>query len=345
VALSLGPSAVPTVGRTALTVVFALFGLVGAGAHRAADRRQWRAVLLLFLCGSIGVALYLNMRASPSFGWGILPANATREARERDYFFVLGFWAWGLWAGYGAVTIAQRLRLRPVFGVIGAALPIALNWQAVTRRHEPEASLPRRLGESLLNAAPQRAVLFVDGDNDTYPLWFLQQVDHLRRDVTVVTIPLLGARWYGAELARRHDLLPHGNGEAEAPTYGELGAAIARRARELGRPVVASVSLEATTRNEIGRNWALSGLLYVERPVATADSVSTASSVVFGVDTLATRDWAARIDRWRRGRRVRGSTDSMDDYALGLLDCPRLTLLPSPNRAQADSLASLCNRR
>jgi hypothetical protein len=345
VALSLGPSAVPTIGRTAMTMVFALFGLVGAGAHRAADRRQWRAVLLLFLCGSVGVALYLNMRASPSFGWGILPANATREARERDYFFVLGFWAWGLWAGYGAVMIAQRLRLRPVFGVIAAAFPIVLNWQAVTRRHEPEASLPRRLGEGLLNAAPQHAVLFVDGDNDTYPLWFLQQVDHLRRDVTVVTIPLLGAHWYAAELARRDDLLPHANGDGEVPSYGELGAAIARRARELGRPVVASVSLEATTRNEIGRNWVLSGLVYVERAAGGADSVNMRPSVVFDVDTLATRDWAGRIDRWRGGRGVRGSTDSMDDYALGLLDCPRLSLLATPNRAQADSLASLCNRR
>ena len=345
VALSLGPTAVPTVARTAATIVFALFGLVGAAAHRAADRRQWRAVLLLLLCGSLGVVLYLNMRAGPSFGWGILPEGAVREARERDYFFVLGFWAWGLWAGYGAVTVAQRLRLRPVFGVIAAALPIALNWSAVTRRHEPEASLPRRLGESLLYAAPQRAVLFVDGDNDTYPLWFLQQVDSLRRDVTIVTIPLLGAAWYGAELSRRYDLLPRRGGNGDGATFGSLPAAIAERARQLGRPVAASVSLEAATRNQLGRNWTLSGLVYIERARTAEDSMNAHLPTGIDTDTAKAREWSRRLERWRDGRVVRGSTDSMDDYALGLLECPRLSLLPSPDHAQADSLASLCNRR
>ena len=336
VALSLGPTPVATLGRTALTIVFVGLGLIGASAQRASDGRRWRALLLLLVCGSIGVALYLNMRASPSFGWGILPANATREARERDYFFVLGFWAWGLWAGYGAVILAQRLRVRPVFGVIIAALPVVLNWAAVTRRQEPEASLPRRLGEALLQSSPRNAVLFVDGDNDTYPLWFLQQVDSLRRDVTVVTIPLLGAGWYGAELARRHHLLP-----AQGDMPSGVPAAIASRARDLGRPVAASVSLDEQTRNRLGREWRLSGLVYVEG--TAGDSASPDHKAA--VDTATTREWARRIEGWFGESRVRGSTDSMDEYALGLLDCPRLSLLAQPSSAQSDSLASLCNRR
>jgi hypothetical protein len=342
VALSLGPTPVPTIARTAMTVIFALFGVVGATAHRAADRRQWHAVLLLLLCGSLGVALYLNMRASPSFGWGILPANAIHEARERDYFFVLGFWAWGLWAGYGAVTIAQRLRVRPVFGVMVAALPIVLNWSAVTRRHQPESWLPRRLAESLLLSAPQRAVLFVDGDNDTYPLWFLQKVESLRRDVTIVTVPLLGATWYGDELARRHNLLPTGDHRA---SDGSLSAEIAARARQLGRPVAASVALDARIRNQLGRAWSLSGLVYVERAGAS-DSTSSRADERTEIDTAVTRAWSQRVEQWRGGgKATRGSTDSMDDYALGLLACPRLYLLSRPDSAQTDSLASLCNRR
>lgn len=339
VALSLGPTAVATVGRTAFTIVFVGLGLIGAAAQRGADPRRWRALLILFLCGSLGVALYLNMRASPSFGWGILPANAIREARERDYFFVLGFWAWGLWAGYGAVILAQRLRLRPVFGVFIAALPLVLNWTAVTRWHQPEASLPRWLGQALIESAPESAVLFVDGDNDTYPLWFLQQVDSLRRDVTVVTVPLLGAPWYGAELARRHHLLP--DNARDLPAGVPLPAVIATRARELGRPVAASVSLDEQTRNRLGRAWRLSGLVYVED--TSADSGLASPRVT--TDTAATQDWARRIAGWVKGRRVRGSTDSMDDYALGLLECPRLALLPQPTSAQSDSLASLCNHR
>jgi hypothetical protein len=344
-ALSLGPTAVPTIARTAATVIFAFLGLVGAAAHRAADRRQWRAVLLLFLCGTLGVAVYLNMHASPSFGWGILPANATREARERDYFFVLGFWAWGLWAGYGAVTIAQRIRVRPVFGALVAALPIALNWTAVTRLPRPESSLPRQLGESLLQSTPRRAVLFVDGDNDTYPLWFLQQVDTLRRDVTVVTIPLLGATWYGAELSRRYDLLPKHAAGDDTTRPMSLPASIARRARELGRPVAAAVSVDRQTRDQLGHGWTLSGLVYVERASTAADTTDPNATPSIVVDSVAMRDWARRIAVWQNGRTVRESIDTIDDYALGLLSCPRLSLVARPSQAQADSLASLCNRR
>jgi len=341
VALSLGPTPIPTIGRTVATIVFAFFALVGASAHRGADPRRWRAMVLLLLCGTIGVALYLNMRASPSFGWGILPANAIREARERDYFFVLGFWAWGLWAGYGAVTLAQRVRVRPVFGVLIAALPIVLNWPAVTRRRQPEASLPRELARALLLSAPQHAVLFVDGDNDTYPLWFMQQVDALRRDVTVVTIPLLGADWYGAELARRYQLLP-GRGKADAPSDRPLPVVIAERARELGRPVAASIALDRHTRNELGRDWVQTGMVYVQQTMTGSDSGSSRS---VDVDSAVTRQWAQRVDEWLKGMVARGSTDTMDDYAASLLQCPRLSLLPSPSKAQSDSLASLCNRR
>ena len=343
-ALSLGPTPVPTIARTAVTIIFALLGIAGAAAHRNADPRRWRAVLLLFLLGSLGVALYLNMRASPSFGWGILPLNAIREARERDYFFVLSFWAWGLWAGYGAVTIAQRTHVRPLFGVMAAALPIVLNWAAVTRRHQPEAELPRELGEALLRSAPQRAVLFVDGDNDTYPLWFLQQVDSLRRDVTVVTVPLLGADWYAAELTRRYSLLPN----AASGSPADLPQLIADRARQQGRPVAAAVSLEWRTRDKLASSWVLTGLDYVEGPPAP-DGDSTFRSgrrrVVFAVDSTVTRGWATQFERFDQGGSVRPSLDTMDDYAIGLLSCPRLSLVPSATAAQVDSLASLCNRR
>ena len=59
---------------------------------------------LLFAAGTIGVVMYLNLKAGPSYGVGFLPTNAPHEARERHYFFVLGFVCWGLWAG-----IAQSL--------------------------------------------------------------------------------------------------------------------------------------------------------------------------------------------------------------------------------------------
>jgi hypothetical protein len=81
--------------------------------------------------------------------------------------------------------------------------------------------------------------VFAYGDNDTYPVWYAQQVEGTRRDVTIVTIPLLGASWYRAELARRDSLLASeyiGKWRGYEPTIG----AICNAARSLNRPIVAA---------------------------------------------------------------------------------------------------------
>jgi hypothetical protein len=339
VALSLGPTVIPTPQRIVTTILFAVLGLVGCLAHRRRDARSWRVLLLLLVSGSLGVVVYLNLRAGPSFGWGILPDNATREARERDYFFVLAFWAWGLWAGYGAVVTAQRFRLPGAVGVPIAALPIVLNWRAVDRRRWPEAELPRLLAVSLLEAAPPRSVLFVGGDNDTYPLWHAQAALGVRRDVTVVTTPLLPADWYRAELWRRNRLHPD---PSASPWQGRTAASreIARRARTLGRPVAVAITMPGDERRTIGSAWQLRGPVFVEVG-ATASGLQ--------VDTAATSAWATRYDAWRADRWAPASTDPTSELVLEVLSCPGWMLgrrpAVSPPRSNSRSLASLCNLR
>jgi hypothetical protein len=156
-------------------------------------------------------------------------------------------------------------------------------------------------------------------------------------------VPLLGADWYGKELSRRYDLLPRGNPD-EASSQS-LPAGIADRARHLGRPVAAAMSLSRQTRRQLGRQWTMTGMVYVERRQVSASADSSEAERSINIDTVATKAWADRIEKWRAGRRSKPSTDGMDEYALGLLGCPRLSLIPNPNRAQSDSLATLCNRR
>jgi hypothetical protein len=339
VALSIAPTVIPTPLRVATTVVFAILGLVGCVAHRRRDLRGWRTLLLVLLGGSIGVVIYLNLRAGPSFGFGILPEGATREARERDYFFVAGFWAWGLWAGYGAVVAAERFKLPGALGVALAALPIALNWRAVDRGRWPEAALPRFLATALLEAAPARSVLFVGGDNDTYPLWHAQAVLGTRRDVTVVTTPLLPADWYREELWRRHQLQPATAASrwlGRTPTSRE----IARLARALGRPVAAAITVPGDERRSIGGAWELRGPVFVELSPATAP---------LRVDTAATTLWATRYELWRRGRAAPASIDPTSQLVLDVLSCPGWMVGRRPTnalvRTTSRSLASLCNLR
>jgi hypothetical protein len=350
VALSLGATVIPSPQRIGMTIVYAILGVVGCLAHQRRDSRSWRTVLLLLLSGSIGVVIYLNLRAGPSFGWGILPEDATREARERDYFFVTGFWAWGLWAGYGAVvgarwlgrgiTNVRAVRIVGAAGIAIGALPIALNWQAMNRRRWPERELPRLLAVSLLEASPPGAVLFVGGDNDTYPLWYAQSVLRTRRDVTVVTTPLLPADWYRAELGRRHHL------QSDAHVNGwqgrtEASRDIAQRARSLGRPVAAAVTIPGDERRSIGGEWELRGPVFVE--------VSLRNGALLRIDSTATRAWAARFAAWRGNRSAPPSIDPTSQLVLDVLSCPGWMLgvkPPEPRvRLGARSLASLCNLR
>lgn len=337
-ALSLGPTVVPTVQRVLVSLVFAALAVVGATAHHRADRRSWRALLLLFLGGSLGVILYLNLRASPSFGWGILPAGAMREARERDYFFVLGFWTAGLWAGIGAVALARRWRLSLVIGLAVAGLTIPLNWAAVTRRGEPEASLPLDVAQGLLGLLPKQAVLFVAGDNDTYPVWFAQEVLGLRRDVTVVTLPLLGASWYDDEVRRRN---PDLRGGSVSP---DPARTIASAARGRGRPVLAALTLDSTDRRRLNGCWTVIGFALLD----TADVNDCQNGISQGIRSGVSVD-AVRTERWLKqiGLRsvgtVRPAIDPVSEYFAKLLRCPGQLLDSARKSRRRVSLDSTCN--
>lgn len=337
VALSLAPGVVPNVWRIIATCLFAALGLFGAASHRARDPRTWRAVLLLFVCGSLGVVVYLNLRAGRSFGWPFVPDENAHEARDRDYFFTLAFWAWGIWAGVGAVAIGRRLR-RAWLGVVIAALPIALNWSVVNRRQAPSAGMPREVARQLLEPLPSRTVLFVEGDNDTYPLWYAQQVEGMRRDVTVVTIPLLGARWYLDELRRRAGLVEDDDpGDAIRTARRIAAVAVAR-----GRPVAASNALEPAERRVLAGRWRIVGLAAVADPSSVAPE--RVDSAIVSADTAALRRAAQGARALLRDGRVKEEPDPIHEYFAELLGCPGRVLTRGAGRG-AGSLDSLCNLR
>lgn len=239
VALGLAPDPPPTIARTSMTLIFAALGVIGFVWHRRKHVASWEAMALLFFGATIGVVFYLNMKASPSYGEGFLPPTAKHEARERDYFFALAFICWGLWAGAGSVALLRRLNRRAALvGVALAALPLFLNWSAVNRERAPVEFAAHDSALRVLTRSPQNAVVFAVGDNDTYPVWYMQEVEGRRRDVTTVTLPLLGAKWYRDELARRHQLLP---AEFVQQWYG-MGSTyskICELARALNRPILA----------------------------------------------------------------------------------------------------------
>jgi hypothetical protein len=311
----------------------------GFRAMRRDSREMADALAVLLACGTLGVAAYLNLKLGSSLGWGLVPDGTPHEARERDYFFVLGFWAWGCLAGYGAVALARARRRPAAFGLLALALPILGNWSAVDRSREPAASAARHVALALLEASPRDAVLFLDGDNDSYPIWYAQQVEGVRRDVLPVTVPLLPAAWYPAELSRRTGW----RWAADEPVPGartrseQQAALIAGAARRAGRPIAASLALTARERALLGADWMMTGPLYLAR------SAPSGASAPAAVDSAAAERWLAGEPEPRRDGHP--AADDVSWLMLSLLQCPRLARTTGAPPARRDSLEVKCNLR
>jgi len=340
-AMSWGAGIVTSPARVAATIAWVALGWIGVRAMRRESRALADALLVLVVCGTIGVAAYLNLKAGSSLGWGVLPDGTPHEARERDYFFVLGFWSWGCFAGAGAVALAQRWRLPAAVGLAAVLLPLVGNWRSVDRSREPDASAARQFSRALLESAPARAVLFLEGDNDSYPIWYLQQVEGVRRDVLAVTVPLLPTAWYPAEVARRSGLRWNDAERiAGAATLSEQRAALIAAAATRGdRPVAASPAVVARERALLGSRWVLRGPVYVAREPRDSAAERRAT-----VDSAAAGDW---VQRWGAGTGADRSSsgDDVVHVMLALLDCPRLLTHPAASQAQRDSLEVNCNLR
>ncbi|HEU5305527.1 MAG TPA: DUF2723 domain-containing protein, partial [Gemmatimonadales bacterium] len=193
--------------QVVVTLAFFSLGLRGSLAQRRVDRPAWWLLAGLFLVTGLGLVIYMNFR--PGFGrwFDVYPLGASHEVRERDYFFVVSFIVWGIWAGMGVALLsrwlvqrAERLRRLAPATLVIAAVPLVFNWPAASRRHGPDAQLAGDFAYDLLNTAPPYGILFTYGDNDTFPLWWAQEVAGIRSDVTVVCLALANTDWYMRQL-------------------------------------------------------------------------------------------------------------------------------------------------
>jgi hypothetical protein len=189
--------------RIPFTMLFTGLGVWGAIEHFRRDRVSFAYLATLFATLSFGLVYYLNFK----YGYSIQAPRADRalhEVRERDYFFIASFSVWGLWAGVGIVALWREsvtefkttlAKASPILGV--ALLPLLLNWQYADRTHDYAA---RDWAYNLLMSVEPYGLLFTNGDNDTFPLWYLQEVEGIRRDVTVMVTSYLNTDWYIRQL-------------------------------------------------------------------------------------------------------------------------------------------------
>jgi hypothetical protein len=183
---------------------FAL-GLFGIAFQYFRRRRDFLIVGLLFLFTGIALQVFLN--SPPS------------EPRERDYIYVGSFYFFAIWLGLGVMAIAEGLRTYLKADMVRNGLVVGLcllvpvmmgakSWDNHNRDHRYQSV---DFAKNLLNSCAPNAVLFTGGDNDTFPLWYVQEVEGFRRDVRVCNLSLLGTEWYIQQMKRKtyeSDALP-----------------------------------------------------------------------------------------------------------------------------------------
>ncbi|MDH3208647.1 MAG: DUF2723 domain-containing protein, partial [Gemmatimonadota bacterium] len=199
--------------RLPFTMLFTGLGVWGAVEHFRRDKASFLYVATLFGTISFALIYYLNFK----YGYSLLAPvqdRALHEVRERDYFFVVSFSVWGLWAGMGVATLWREAAVEakttlakasPILAL--AFIPLVLNWGWATRDYDYAA---RDWAYNLLQSVEPYAVLFTNGDNDTFPLWYLQEVEGIRRDVTVIVTSYLNTPWYTKQLKRLTEPCPEG---------------------------------------------------------------------------------------------------------------------------------------
>jgi hypothetical protein len=187
--------------------LFTVLGVLGFDETRRRDPGVAYLLGALWLVTGLGLVVYMNFKPGFSLFWDQYRTIDQHEVRERDYFFTVSFQVWGLLAGIGLVRAA---RLFESFGrwTLGAAaavalLPFALNFGAASRRHGPDTTIAADFAYNLLQSVEPYGVLFAYGDNDTFPVWYLQEVEGVRQDVTLVNLSLAQLDWYLKQLVAR----------------------------------------------------------------------------------------------------------------------------------------------
>jgi hypothetical protein len=191
----------------ALAVLFLGLGIAGGVVHWRRDRASFWFFGPLVFTVTFALVYYMNFKYGASQSPEV--AGVEREVRDRDYFYLWSYSAWSVWAALGLVSVWRFLAERtgrtsrwattaPIlaFGL----LPLIGNWRAASRAGEWAT---REWARDVLNSVEPYGILITGGDNDTFPLWYAQEVEGVRRDVTVAVTSLLNTDWYARGLLRR----------------------------------------------------------------------------------------------------------------------------------------------
>ena len=185
-------------GRNRYFMLPFLFGLIGLFFHFSRRSEDALGLLAMFIITGLGIIIYSNQ-----------PPN---EPRERDYVLVGSFFTYAIWVGMAVLAVFELLRKRvqlngSVAAAVAAALilvaPALMGFQNFDDHSRQWIKASRDYASNFLQSVEENAIIFTYGDNDTYPLWYCQEVEGIRRDVRVVNLSLIAVDWYIDQLRRK----------------------------------------------------------------------------------------------------------------------------------------------
>jgi hypothetical protein len=209
--------------------MFLAFGLLGGYVHWQRDRKTFWYLGPLMFTMTLALIYYLNFK----YGWSQDPdvRDVAREVRDRDYFYIWSYSAWGVWAAIGLSFVWEQLahviggeetaeeksaaRKRPPVLeswptrrgfmlaspiLLIALIPLVSNWKFASRAGN---HFTQEWARDYLNSLEPYAIVVTNGDNDTFPLWYAQEVEGVRRDVTVAVTTYLDTDWFVRQMIRR----------------------------------------------------------------------------------------------------------------------------------------------
>ncbi|MHA4844277.1 glycosyltransferase family 117 protein [Flavitalea antarctica] len=164
-------------------------GIAGMFFQYKTNRQQFFVNLLLFFFTGLAIVIYIN--------------QAGLQPRERDYSFVGSFYAFAVWIGLGSLWVSKQFArfVKPRHAAYaGIALcmtvPVLMAAEEWDDHDRSRKTLARDMAKNYLESCPKNAILFSFEDNDTYPLWYAQEVEGIRPDVRVMVNTLTGTDWY-----------------------------------------------------------------------------------------------------------------------------------------------------
>lgn len=173
--------------------------VIGAIGHAVRERKTFVTLFLFYLITSVGMVFYLNFRED--------------EVRDRDYFFSASYQVVAIWIGLGFASLSGWLRwaytegksqlgnrLGLALGVLGCILAFCTMGNYWHMRDRTDFHLARDLAYNMLKPLKENALIFTNGDNDTFPLWYIQEVENFRKDIRVLNLSLLNTDWYILQL-------------------------------------------------------------------------------------------------------------------------------------------------